>query len=67
MEILYRRGKLDSLGRMCLRTLNVDILENEEADRIYDMFFVDPIHYLEVLPKMLDRGYDVSEGWQWSW
>lgn len=60
MEILYRRGRLDDLGRMCLKTINIDIMEKDDVDRVYDMFFIDPINYLEILPSVLDRGYEIS-------
>ncbi|UYI28068.1 hypothetical protein J0A71_09g19640 [Encephalitozoon cuniculi] len=60
MEILYRRGRLDSLGKMCLKAINIDVLEKDDVDRIYDMFFIDPESYLELLPRILDRGYKLS-------
>ncbi|ADM11211.1 uncharacterized protein Eint_030670 [Encephalitozoon intestinalis ATCC 50506] len=61
MKILYRRGRLDSLGKMCLRAVNIDALEKEDVDRIYEMFFIDPKSYLEILPRILERGYELSE------
>ncbi|AFN82687.1 hypothetical protein EROM_030660 [Encephalitozoon romaleae SJ-2008] len=61
MEILYRRGRLDNLGKMCLRAVNIDILEKEDVDRIYEMFFIDPGSYLEVLPRIIERGYEPTE------
>lgn len=60
MEILYRRGKLDELGKMCLRAINIDVLDGDDAERIYDMFFIDPRNYLEILPRMVERGHEVS-------
>ncbi|KAG5859337.1 hypothetical protein KMI_07g11790 [Encephalitozoon hellem] len=61
MEIMYRRGRLDSLGKMCLRAVDIDILEREDVDRIYEMFYIDPGNYLEILPRILERGYELTE------
>lgn len=61
MEILYRRGRLDNLGKMCLRAVDIDILEKEDVDRIYEMFFIDPGSYLETLPRIIERGYEPTE------
>ncbi|TBU16677.1 hypothetical protein CWI40_031330 [Ordospora colligata] len=60
MDILYRREKLDVIGKECLRLVDVDILDTDDVDRINDMFFVDPVGYLEILPRMVERGYELS-------
>ncbi|KAH9411782.1 hypothetical protein HK407_03g05320 [Ordospora pajunii] len=60
MDILCRRGKLDAVGKECLRLVDVDDLDTDDAGRINDMFFVDPIGYLDILPRMVERGYELS-------
>lgn len=60
MDILYRRGRLDALGKKCLRAINIDILEKEDVDRMYEMFFLDPVNYLDMLSEMVKRGYEIS-------
>jgi hypothetical protein len=60
LEILYKRGRLDDVGRSSLRILNLGLIEQEDADRIFNLFFIDPLSYLEILPRLLERGYQIS-------
>lgn len=57
-DLLYRRAKLDKIGRQCLDALDIGALEKTQLDRLFQMFYLDPLAFIDVLPRLKAFGYE---------
>lgn len=57
-DLLYRRAKLDKIGRRCIDVLDIGALERTQLDKLFQMFYLDPPSFLEVVPKLKAFGYE---------
>ncbi|KAL0265968.1 UNVERIFIED_CONTAM: hypothetical protein PYX00_011685 [Menopon gallinae] len=56
-DVLHRRAKLDDVGKKCLEVLDINSLQKPHLDRLFQMFYLDPLAFLVVLPKLRAFGY----------
>lgn len=56
-QLIFKRSKLDELAVEILKTIEY---KEEHLDRIYEMFFLNPYLYLDILPKIQSCGYSLT-------
>ncbi|KAF7682856.1 hypothetical protein TCON_1928 [Astathelohania contejeani] len=59
-NLLFKRCKLDNIGVLCLEMIDFSKIEKENVERIYEMFYLDPLKYLDIFPKLEE--YEIEDG-----
>lgn len=57
-DILFKRAKLDDIGCAILEIIDI---EEEHLERLYEFFHLNPIKYINFLPRIINYGYEVTD------
>lgn len=56
-ELVFKRAKLDELAIEILKTIEQ---KEEHLERVYEMFYLDPYKYLDILPRIQSNGFGLT-------